>query len=739
MSDNCCNHNHTHSHKHDHKHAQFIPLNAKKAPYKGEGMKTKFRVAGMDCADEVNAINHSLQIDGIFHVDANIMTETVTVFHKEDFSLEKMSSLIEKAGVKIIKDQTLTFFEQNKSRIFLIGTSGILLSTGLVLDWTDSASSLITVPIFLISIILAGTLVLPKALRAITKKTLDMNVLMTVAVIGAIIIKEYSEAASVVFLFALAELLEAMSVARARRAIKDILSVSSKDATLVDGDHLKEIPVESIKVGDIILIKPGENISIDGVVVEGISSVNESSLTGESRPISKVVEDLVWAGTLNETSVLKVRTQKEFKDTKIAKVISLVEEAQGQKAPSQRFVDKFAAIYTPSILVLAAFVAILPPLLLDASFNEWFYKALVFLVIGCPCALVISTPVSVVSGLTSLARRGVLVKGGVHLETLGKLKAIALDKTGTITEGAPKVLEMKSFSNRSESEILKLTAALESMSTHPLAKAVLNYTNEKNISYPHPTNYQIVPGKGAEGQIDGHSYFVGNHAMAHAFGICSSEIEAYLEKIESQAMSVIVLGHRPHENCAGEILAIFAVGDKIRDNIKVAIQNFHHNGIEAVAMLSGDNQHTVSSVAREVGIDYAKGGLLPDQKVNEIKLLVKKYEYVGMVGDGVNDAPALAHATLGIAMGVAGSDTAIETADVALMKDDLLELPKAIAHGKKVLGVIRFNIGFAIAIKVVFFILAFFGWTNLWMAVAADMGASLLVTFNALRLLKSTK
>lgn len=701
-----------------------------------EGVKTSFKVKGMDCSDEVSAIKNAFHFDGILGVEANIMTETVTVTHQGTVSPEKILQTIEKAGVKVVQNTDSTFFEINSTRIFLISFSGLILGVTLILDWMKLASPNLTNIFYLISIIFAGIIIFPKALRALQKKSLDMNVLMTVAVIGAIIIKEFSEAASVVFLFALAELLEAMSVARARRAIKDILSVSSKEATVVEENKLKDVPIESLKMGDIVLVRPGENIPIDGTVSEGRSSVNQASLTGESRPVSKDVGDSVWAGTTNETGVLKIKAEKEYKDTKIAKVISLVEEAQTEKAPSQRFVDKFASIYTPSILVLAFLVAIVPPALFQGNWEDWFYKALVFLVIGCPCALVIATPVSVVSGLTSLARRGVLVKGGVHLESLGKLQAIALDKTGTITEGTPRVSEVKSFSKLSESEILRITASLESMSTHPLAKAVLHYTESKEIEYPHPSDYRIVPGKGAEGLIDGHWYFVGNHVMAHEFGICTPEIEAYLDTVESKAMSVIVLGHRPHQDCAGEIFAIFAVGDKIRENIPLSIDRLHKVGVKLVAMLSGDNQKTVNAVATQVGIDYAKGALLPDQKVEEIKGLVNKYHFVGMVGDGVNDAPALAHASVGIAMGVAGSDTAIETADVALMKDDILELPKAILHGKKVLNVIRFNIAFAIAIKAVFFILAFFGLTNLWLAVAADMGASLIVTFNALRLLK---
>lgn len=709
----------------------------KKNEYVTSEKMTMFKVSGMDCSDEVTAIQAVFKFDGVIKVDANIMSGSVTVYHDSTLRPEDIKSLIEKAGVKVISTPSKSFYEDHSQRMYQVGASGLCLGAGLLLEWIGYPYTLVINGLYSVSIFLAGLIIFPKTWRSIRKFHLDMNVLMTVAVVGAVLIKEVSEAASVIFLFSLAELLEAMSVARARKAIKDVLKVAPKEALLIESTNiLKRVNVETLKIKDLILVRPGESIPVDGTIEEGNSSVNQASLTGESIPVSKQTGQAVWAGTINESGVLKIRVDKNFQDTKIAKVIALVEEAQGQRAPSQRFVDKFASIYTPSVMILAILVALIPPLLWSESWEVWIYKALVLLVIGCPCALVIATPISVVSGLTSLARRGVLVKGGVHLESLGKLKAIALDKTGTITKGTPKVAGLKLFSNYSENKVLEITASLESMSTHPLAKAVLDYAHKKKVLYQHPEDYKNVTGKGAEGQLEGHWYFAGNHVMAHEFGICTLDVESHLELIEDAAMSVIVLGHKPHEDCKGEILAVFAVGDEIRPSIKEAIQNFHKTGIKLVAMLSGDNQKTVNSVAKEVGIDFAKGALLPDQKVSEINDLVSKYHYVGMVGDGVNDAPALAHATVGIAMGVAGSDTAIETADIALMKDDIFELPKAIAHGRRVLHIIQFNIFFAIFIKAIFIVLAFMGLTNLWLAVAADMGASLFVTFNALRLLK---
>ena len=700
-------------------------------------VESTFRLKGMDCADEIAAIERTLKIAGIFKVDANLMNESVTVFHDNTISSSDVRSLIEKTGVKVVSEEDVTFLSGHGRRIGLIFASGLILGVTMLAEWKSFFPAKPAIALYVLSIALSGFLVFPKAFRSLKSFSLDMNVLMSIAVIGAFFIKEFSEAATVVFLFSLAELLEALSVARARKAIREVLKVTPKTAVVIGEDGKQSTKdVTLIGVGEIILVRPGESISMDGTVVEGESSVNQAALTGESLPVSKKKDDMVLAGTLNELGVLQIKVATPFKDSKISKIISLIEDAQKQKAPSQRFVDRFAKIYTPVILVLALILAVAMPLIFNQSFDLWVYRALVLLVIGCPCALVIATPVSVVSGLTSLARRGVLVKGGVYLEALGKIKAVALDKTGTITEGHPVFQDFRNFSQLMDSDVIKLTASLESVSTHPLAKSIMNYAADKNIIPSSVSNYKLLTGRGAEGTVEGHEYFVGNHSLAHEIGACTPELEKYLESLEMKALSVIILGHRSHGNCSSETLAVFSVGDKLREGVKDAISKLHSVGVDKVVMISGDNQKTVEAVSRLVGIDEALGNLLPDDKVEKIKALVQSYKVVGMVGDGVNDAPALAHASVGIAMGVAGTDTAIETADIALMRDDLHELPKAIAHGKKVMNVIRFNIGFALAIKVVFLVLAVLGYSSLWLAVAADMGASLFVTFNALRLLR---
>ena len=458
-------------------------------------------------------------------------------------------------------------------------------------------------------------------------------------------------------------------------------------------------------------------------------------LTGESMPVEKNVGDTVFAGTINGGGSLEVQTTKVASDTTIARIIKMVEDSQEKKAPVQRFVDVFAKYYTPAVMILAVLVCIVPPLLFSAPWMDWVYRALVLLVIACPCALVISTPVSVVAGLTALARRGVLVKGGAYLEALGRLRALAVDKTGTITEGKPRVLDVLTFSNATPEEVLRIAAAIDTHSTHPLAQAVVRHAIDSGITIESAEDYQARTGKGAEATIDGHDYFVGNHRFAHELGVCSDKLETLLAEIEAQSKSVVIVGHRPHADCVGEVLGILTIGDTIRANAAEALRQIHAAGIRKVVMLSGDNPRTAKAIAKQAGIDDAYGDLLPEHKIEQVKKLAAEYGSIGMIGDGVNDAPALAAADVGIAMGAAGTDTAIETADVALMRDDLMMVSQAIRLGRRTLGIIRFNIAFALGIKAVFLSLAIFGYATLWMAVLADTGATLLVVANALRLL----
>ena len=622
----------------------------------------------------------------------------------------------------------------------LVAISGTLTGAGLLIGWINIGPGWLGTGIFALATLAGGLLVFPAAWRALLGKRLDMNVLMTVAVAGAWIIGEHGEAAAVVFLFSLSELLESWAATRARRAVQALLELSPPTAIIIAADGTeREIAVAEVAIGAEIRVKSGSRVPLDGEVISGNSSVDQAPITGESVPVDKAPGDPLFAGTVNQQGSLTARVTKAAGDSTLARIIQLVGEAEEDKPPTQRWVDRFAAIYTPAVFIAAILVAVIPPLLMGQAWNPWIYRALVWLVIACPCALVIATPVCIVSGLTALARRGVLVKGGVYLEAVGKLRALAMDKTGTITQGKPQVVGITTSSELTDDEILRLAASINSHSEHPLATAIVDAANSRNLSFEPASAYLSVTGQGARATIGGHPHFIGNHKMAHEAGVCTPEIEAILSGIEAKGQSLAVLGHAPHEGCSGKILGIIAIADTLRPEVTEALRLIHAAGIEKIIMLSGDNQRTASAIAKQAGIDQAIGDLMPDQKVEHIRELVAKYTHVGMIGDGVNDAPALAIASVGFAMGAIGSDTAIETADIALMKDDLTRVAETVIIGRRTLRIIRFNVTFALAIKAVFLILALFGIAGLWLAILADTGATLLVILNSLRLLGKSK
>ncbi|GAA5117503.1 cadmium-translocating P-type ATPase [Luteolibacter yonseiensis] len=622
----------------------------------------------------------------------------------------------------------------------LVVASGVLTGIGLLLNWLHVAPGWLATVAFAAATLAGGLLVFPAAWGALKKFKLDINVLMAVAVTGAWIIGEGAEAASVVFLFSLSELLESWASGRARKAVDSLLKLSPPTALVKNADGTEqEIPVADVAVDREILIRSGSRIPLDGEVVSGNSSVNQAPITGESLPVEKKAGDPVYAGTVNAEGSLTVRVTKPAAESTLARIIQLVGEAEENKPPTQRFVDRFAAIYTPAVFVVAILVALIPPLFFQQPWQFWIYRSLVLLVISCPCALVIATPVSIVSGLTALARRGVLVKGGVHLESVGKLRALAVDKTGTITQGKPQVVEIIPIGELSEEEVLRSSAAINTHSEHPLAFAIVETARSRNIEFAPAADYVSVTGQGAQATVDGHPYFIGNHRMAHEAGVCTPEVEKILATIEAKGQSLAVLGHLPHGECRGRILGIIAIADTLRPEVVEALRQIHKAGIQKVIMLSGDNQRTASAIAKQAGIDEAIGDLMPDQKVDHVRKLVSQYTHVGMIGDGVNDAPALAVATVGFAMGAIGSDTAIETADIALMKDDLTRVAETVILGRRTLGIIRFNVIFALAIKAVVLTLAFVGIAGLWLAILADTGATLLVILNSLRLLAAPK
>ncbi|MGZ0708796.1 heavy metal translocating P-type ATPase [Coraliomargarita sp. W4R53] len=622
----------------------------------------------------------------------------------------------------------------------LVGVSGALIALGLICKFSGMSTWLATL-LFLAGTIAGGLLVFPSGWKAIRTLDLNMNALMTVAVIGAWAIGEGAEGAVVVFLFALSEWLESLSVSRARNSIRSLLSLAPETALRKNADgETEEVEASAVEIGETITVRSGQRVPLDGVVREGSSSVNQAPITGESVPVDKAPGDEVYAGTVNGEGSFDFEVTKLASDSTLSRIIHMVEEAEQSRAPTQRFVDRFAAIYTPAVFAFALLTALVPPLVFDGEWFTWIYRALALLVIACPCALVIATPVSIVSGLTALVRRGVLVKGGVHLEAVGKLKALAVDKTGTITEGQPKVVSVHPFSENSEDEVLTLAAMIDSHSEHPIARTIIDEAELRELSYRPGTDYQSMTGLGAQAILEsGKVGFVGNRRLVEEAGLSVDAYEEVLAQIESRGLSLALVGYLPDENSQGSVIGVISIGDAIRPDARAALERLHAAGIEKIVMLSGDNQRTVDAIAEEAGIEDASGDLMPEDKVARVRQLVETYRYVGMIGDGVNDAPALAVASVGIAMGAIGSDTAIETADMALMNDDIGKLAEAVEKGRRTLSIIRFNIGFALLIKAVFLVLAFLGIANLWMAILADTGATLLVIANSLRLLLNKK
>ena len=612
--------------------------------------------------------------------------------------------------------------------------SGFLALTGIILSYGGiNESSLL--PIFLISILSGGWRIAVKGWKSARLFTFDMNFLMTIAVIGAMGIGKWTEAAMVVFLFSLAQLLETFSMRRSRRAIQSLLRLTPPSASVLRDGNEQKVPVEEILIGENILIRPGERIPLDGSVVSGTSTLDQSPITGESLPIEKGPGSPVFAGTINQNGMLELRVSTLSQDTTLARIIHMVEKAQEQRAPSQQFVDRFSRIYTPFVLLLAIVTVIIPPLVFAEPFSVWFYRALVLLVISCPCALVISTPVSIVSALTRAARDGILIKGGAYLEEFGRVKAIAFDKTGTLTKGVFRVTDIVRLNTLSENEILAIAAALDSKSEHPLARAIVRYAGERNVSVDgaETTHFRAVPGRGVSAVIDCTTYYLGNHAFAEENTFCSEKLENVVAQIVAQGKSLVILG------TSNTALGIIAVSDVPREAGRETINELRRLGIRHTAIITGDNVRTAAGIGKALGIEDIHAELLPQEKVDVVTTMKKRFKTVAMVGDGINDAPALAASSVGIAMGAIGTDAAIETADITLMTDDISKLGVLRRLSRRTNRIIIQNITLSILIKGIFLALAFSGAATLWMAIAADEGASLVVIANGLRLLRTRK
>ncbi len=583
-----------------------------------------------------------------------------------------------------------------------------------------------------LSILIGGSRLFKAGLRNLIKLQFDMRTLMTIAIIGAAFIGEWGEGAAVVILFAISEALEAYSMDKARKSIQSLMNISPREALINRNGEEKLISVEEIEIGDIMIVKPGQKIAMDGKILSGTSSVNQASITGESVPVYKHTHDEVFAGTLNEEGLLEVEVTKRVEDTTLAKIIHLVEEAQSERAPSQAFVDKFAKYYTPAIMLVALGVATLPPLFMNGTWNEWVYQGLAVLVVGCPCALVISTPVSIVTAIGNAARNGVLIKGGIYLEEAGLVNAIAFDKTGTLTKGTPVVTDFLSMENVDPDHLFTITAALENLSQHPLSTSILKRAEEKGLEYREVvvSNFTSITGKGLKGLVNGVTYYIGSPGLFNELLNGSEEMSQQVKELQSQGKTVMLIG------TSNELLGMIAVADEMRESSRDVIATLHNMGIKKTVILTGDNQLTANSIGKQTGVHEVRAELMPHDKLTIIQELRSNYNKVAMIGDGVNDAPALAAASVGIAMGGAGTDTALETADIALMGDDISKLPFTIKLSRKTLTIIKQNIAFSIGVKIFALLLVIPGLLTLWIAIFADMGATLLVTLNSLRLIR---
>ncbi|MGR3177526.1 MAG: heavy metal translocating P-type ATPase, partial [Candidatus Anammoxibacter sp.] len=651
--------------------------------------------------------------------------------------LASIMEVLKQFGVSVCSENLLPVKNKLvKGNVLFILTvaSGLFIVAGLIASTFGSTFFFKTIDIpiafYLLTICTGGYYIGRRGLSSILNLRLDINFLMCIAVVGAACIGEWLEGATVIFLFLLAQLLETYTLDKARNAIRSLMELSPKEALIKDADGERSTPVDTVKIGDIILVRPGERIPLDGKVVGGASTVNQSPITGESISIEKSTGDEVYAGTINENGALDIKVTHISNESTLAKIIHLIEDAQSQKAPFQSFVDNFAKYYTPIVMLLAVLVASIPPFIFHESFSAWFYRALVLLVISCPCALVISTPVSLIAGITNAARNGILFKGGVYLEHIGSLKAIAFDKTGTLTKGTPVVTDIITLSGQSEDDILRIAASIEARSEHSIANAILNEAREKNIALIEGSNFQAITGKGAVMEIDNIKHYIGNVKLFSALGFSFSNVEGILSGLQNEGKTTLLIG------ADKTVFGIIAVADEVRKECRQTITELYDKGINKIVMLTGDYRNTAGAISRTLKIDEFLSELSPEDKVNAIKSLIKEHGKTGMVGDGINDAPALTAATVGIAMGKSGTDIALESADVTIMGDDLSKLPIAIELGRQTMRVIKQNIGISIMLKVIFLALVVPGITTLWMAVGADMGASLIVIMNGLRLLR---
>lgn len=694
-----------------------------------------YRIEGLSCTNCAGKFEKNVkQLPGVTSATVNFGASKISV--EGQTTIEEL----EEAGAfenLIIRDDQENDEQVRSKESFIKRNIALIISLGFILVAVISQLSLgedhlLTKALYILAIIIGGFDLFKEGFSDLIKLDFSMESLMTIAIIGAAFIGEWAEGSIVVILFAISEALERFSMDKARQSIRSLMDIAPKEALIRRNNVEQLVSVDKIDIDDIMIIKPGQKIAMDGLVINGHSSVNQAAITGESVPVEKQLDDEVFAGTLNEEGVLEVKVTKKVTDTTIAKIIHLVEEAQGERAPAQTFVDKFAKYYTPFIIIMALLIVVVPPLFFGGDWNKWLYQGLSILVVGCPCSLVISTPVSIVSAIGNAAKNGVLVKGGVYLEEIGHLRAIAFDKTGTLTKGKPVVTDFIATSSETDINYLSIISSLESLSQHPLASAILNEADKTNVDYKsiQIEDFQSITGKGLTGIHQNIRYYIGSPKLFSASVIEETAVKVQYRQFQEQGKTAMYFGTDE------QILGVIAVADEVRDSSAAVISELHKLSIEHTIMLTGDNTKTAESIGKQLGVTEIKGDLMPQEKLDSIKALRTTYNKVAMVGDGINDAPALAASTVGIAMGGAGTDTALETADVALMGDDLQKLPFIVRLSRQTLKVIKQNITFSLGIKLLALLLVIPGWLTLWIAIVADMGATLLVTLNGLRLMK---
>ncbi len=701
--------------------------------------ESTFKIEGMDCREEVALIERRFKnLPGLEDFSADLIGQRLHVkYDAAKLSASVIAGAVADAGMRAWlehEEPIATGDAAARRRTLLVWTSGLALLAGVlvlrssgVIPWGEVGAR-----VLLAAAIAAGALLTaPRAITAIRLRMLDINVLMLVAAAGAVALGDLAEAGSVVFLFALAQTLEARTLERARHAVRALLDLAPNEATIRDGAGDRVMSVDEVVPGMILVVRPGEKVPLDGVVAAGESAVNQAPVTGESLPADKTRGDSVFAGTINGRGALEIRVTRLRRDSTLARIIHLVEQAQAQRAPAQTLVERFARIYTPAVLILAALLAVGPPLVFGGSWHTWIYRALVLLVVSCPCALVISTPVSVVAALAGAARKGVLIKGGAHLERAGRIRCVAFDKTGTLTRGTPQVVRVTTLGAISADAVVALAASVEHRSHHPIARAIVEHAAASHIAVAPGDDVRSLDGRGAQGHVSGAQVVLGNHRLFEERQLCTPEIHHRLDEISLQGRTPVLVAS------GGAAVGIIEVADRPREGGREALEMLRRQGVEHIVMLTGDSSSTARLIGAELGVDEVRAELLPDDKVAAVNELRRRFGSVAMVGDGINDAPALASADLGIAMGAAGSDTALETADVALMADELLKIPYALRLSRATMRNIKANLAISMVLKAAFVALAAAGMATLWMAILADTGASIIVIANALRLLRA--